>query len=174
MNRPNFTRTSIGVAAGLFLIAAVVGACSSAATAPPTQVVAGATQAPAAATQVAAATPVSAGAAVTLLAKAIGSQTLLVAGVNGMTVYTFTKDTAGSGASACTGGCLTKWPAVMVAAGTAPTAGDGVSGTLATIKRSDDGTLQVTYNGLPLYFFQGDKAPGDTNGSYPNWNLVKP
>jgi len=174
MNRPNLTRTSIGVAAGLLLIAAVVGACSSAATAPPTQVAAGATQVGVPPTQAPAATQAPAGAAATLLAKAIGSQTLLVAGGNGMTVYTFTKDTAGSGTSACTGGCLTKWPAVTVAAGTAPTAGDGVSGMLATITRPDDGTLQVTYNGLPLYFYQSDKAPGDTNGSYPNWNLVKP
>jgi predicted lipoprotein with Yx(FWY)xxD motif len=124
--------------------------------------VAGATQAPVA------------GATATVIAKAIGSQTVLVAGSNGMTVYTFTNDTSGSGKSACSGGCLTKWPALTVAAGTAPTAGDGVTGALATITRADDGTLQVTYNGLPLYFFSGDKAPGDTNGSYPNWNLVKP
>ncbi len=184
MNRPNLTRTSIGTAAGLLLIAAVVGACSSGTAAGPygasaTQAVAGATQAAAVTPVPAVATPAAAsqapaGAAVTLLAKAIGSQTLLVAGANGMTVYTFTKDTVGSGVSTCTGGCLTKWPAVTVAAGAKPTAGDGVSGMLATITRTDDGTLQVTYNGLPLYFFQGDKAPGDTTGSYPNWNLVKP
>jgi predicted lipoprotein with Yx(FWY)xxD motif len=55
-----------------------------------------------------------------------------------------------------------------------PTAGTGATGKLATITRKDDGTLQVTYNGLPLHFYQGDKAPGDTNGSYPNWNLVTP
>jgi predicted lipoprotein with Yx(FWY)xxD motif len=166
MRTPNLTKRSIGMAAGLLLAAALVGACSSAAPAATTQAAAGATQ-------VAAATPVTAGATTTLLAKALGSQTVLVAGSNGMTVYTYTKDTAG-GASTCTGGCLTKWPAVTVAAGAKPTAGDGVSGMLATITRPDDGTLQVTYNGLPLYFYQGDKAPGDTSGSYPNWNLVKP
>jgi len=139
-----------------------------------TQAVAGATQAPAAATQApAAATPAAPAGTTTVLAKALGSQTVLVAGSNGMTVYTFTKDTVG-GASTCTGGCLVKWPAVTVPAGTTPSAGPGVSGTLATITRPDDGTLEVTYNGLPLYFYQGDKAPGDTNGSYPNWNLVKP
>ena len=38
----------------------------------------------------------------------------------------------------------------------------------------DDGTLQVTYNGLPLYFFSGDKAPGDSNGIYTGWSAVKP
>jgi predicted lipoprotein with Yx(FWY)xxD motif len=108
------------------------------------------------------------------MAKTLGSQTVLVAGSNGMTVYTFTKDTAGNGQSACSGGCLTKWPALTVAAGATPTAGDGVSGTIGTITRAYNGSLQVTYNGLPLYFYSGDAAPGDTNGSYTNWNLVKP
>jgi predicted lipoprotein with Yx(FWY)xxD motif len=102
------------------------------------------------------------------------SGAVVVAGSNNMTVYTFTTDVADSGKSACSGGCLTKWPALTVPAGTTPTAGTGVTGKLGTITRADDGTLQVTYNGLPLYFYQGDKAPGDTNGSYPNWNLVKP
>jgi predicted lipoprotein with Yx(FWY)xxD motif len=108
------------------------------------------------------------------MAATAGSGAVLVAGSNGMTVYTFASDVAGNGKSACTGGCLTRWPALTVSAGTTPTAGAGVTGKLATIKRTDDGTLQVTYNGLPLYFFQGDSAPGDTNGSYPGWNLVTP
>ena len=161
--------------AGSIVIAALVAACSSAAaTAVPvatdtpaaaTVAVAGATDTPAAATPAAA--------TATLLARSIGGQTVLVAGSNGMTVYTFTSDTANSDKSACSGGCLVKWPSVSVPAGTAPTAGDGVTGKLGTITR-DDGTLEVTYNGLPLYFYAGDKAPGDTNGSYPNWNLVKP
>ena len=161
MSRPILTKTSIRVAAGLLAVAVLVGACSSAGTTQAPVV----TQAPAA--------PPAAGTA-TVMAKTIGSQTILVAGSNGMTVYTFTSDTAGSGKSACSGGCLTKWPALTVAVGVTPTAGGGVTGQLGTITRADDGSLQVTYNGLPLYFFQNDKAPGDTNGSYPNWNLVKP
>jgi predicted lipoprotein with Yx(FWY)xxD motif len=175
MSRLHMTKASFGMVAGLALAAILVGACSSAATSAPTQAVAAATPAPAAATPApAAATPAPAAGTATVMAKTIGSQTVLVAGSNGMTVYTFTNDTAGSGKSACSGGCLTKWPALTVAAGVTPTAGDGVTGTLGTITRADNGSLQVTYNGLPLYFFQNDKAPGDTNGSYPNWNLVKP
>jgi predicted lipoprotein with Yx(FWY)xxD motif len=98
----------------------------------------------------------------------------LYAGENGLTVYTFTKDVKDSGKSACTGGCISTWPALTVAAGETPTAGDGVTGKLGTITREDDGTLQVTYNGLPLYFFKNDKAEGDINGIYENWNAVKP
>lgn len=99
---------------------------------------------------------------------------VLVAGSNGMAVYTFTKDVADSGKSACTGDCLTTWPALSVSAGGTPTAGTGISGKLGTITRVDTGALQVTYNGLPLYFFSGDKAPGDLNGVYTSWNSVKP
>jgi predicted lipoprotein with Yx(FWY)xxD motif len=111
----------------------------------------------------------------TVMTATVGTQgTLVVAGSNGMTVYTFTKDVADSGTSACTGGCITKWPALTVPAGTTPSAGAGVTGKLATITRSDGGALQVTYNGLPLYFFSGDKAAGDTNGIYTGWAAVKP
>ena len=105
--------------------------------------------------------------------KVIGTHgTLLVASSNGMTVYTFDKDVAGSGTSACTGGCLTTWPALTVAAGATPTGGSGVTGTLGTITRADDGAIQVTYDGKPLYFFSHDTVPGDTNGIYPGWQAV--
>ena len=101
-----------------------------------------------------------------------GHGTLLVASSNQMTVYTFDKDVAGSGASTCTGGCLTNWPALTVATGDTPTGGSGVTGTLGTIVRTDNGATQVTYNGLPLYFFINDKAPGDTLGIYTNWRAI--
>ena len=104
----------------------------------------------------------------------VGSRgTLIVAG-NGMTVYTFTKDTPNSGTSACTGACLATWPALTVPAGSKPSGGTGAGGKLGTITRSDDGSLQVTYNGLPLYYFSGDHAVGDSNGVYTGWEAVKP
>jgi predicted lipoprotein with Yx(FWY)xxD motif len=155
-----------------------LGACS--ATAGTSPVPAGSPTPATAASPTAPATPsavpsASEASAATLKATTVGSLgTILVAGSNGMTVYTFTSDTKDSGTSACTGGCLQRWPALTVPAGSTPTAGDGVTGTLGTITRADDGTTQVTYNGLPLYFFSGDSAPGDANGVYPNWEAVKP
>src|SRR3954466_14665146 len=90
----------------------------------------------------------------TVDAKPVGSAgTILVAGSNGMTVYTFTKDVKDSGKSACTEQCIAKWPALTVASGETPSGGAGLTGKLGTITREDDGTLQVTYNGMPLYFF---------------------
>ena len=107
------------------------------------------------------------------MGKVIGHHgTLMVAASNGMTVYTFDKDVAGSGTSACTGACLTNWPALTITAGDTPTGDATVTGTLGTIVRADNGATQVTYNGKPLYFFHNDAAPGDTNGIYPNWQAV--
>lgn len=81
----------------------------------------------------------------------------------GRTLYRFTRDTAGSGASACYGECTVTWPPFTVPADKTPTGGPGVSGELSTIVRTD-GTLQVTYDGVPLYFFANDVARDDTNG----------
>lgn len=154
--------------AGAALAATLIAACSSGATPAPSTA-----PAPAASVAASAAASTAAG-ATTVITMTTSSGAVLAAGSNQMTVYTFTKDTANSGTSACTGGCLTAWPALTVPAGTTPTAGTGISGKLGTITRADDGTLQVTYNGLPLYFFSNDTKPGDTNGHYTNWNLVTP
>jgi predicted lipoprotein with Yx(FWY)xxD motif len=78
-----------------------------------------------------------------------------------MTLYTYGKD--GMDSSACTGGCASSWPPLTVPAGQQPTAGSGVSGTLATFARAD-GTAQVSFNGHPLYLWVGDKAAGDVTG----------
>jgi predicted lipoprotein with Yx(FWY)xxD motif len=153
----------------------VAAACGPGATPTPTRPAAtaqAATQAPPSAAATAGATSA---AAVTVEAEVVGAAgTILVDAASGMTVYTFTEDVKDSGTSACTGGCLAAWPALTVPAGGTPTGGPGVTGTLATITRADDGTLQVTYNGLPLYFFANDQAPGDLNGVYDKWETVAP
>jgi len=78
----------------------------------------------------------------------------------GMTIYLFTKDTT-AGSSACYGDCATNWPPVP--AGADVMLPVGVQGTLGSITRTD-GTSQLTYNDIPLYYFAKDKAAGDTTG----------
>ncbi|MBS1862664.1 MAG: hypothetical protein JSS68_13225 [Actinobacteria bacterium] len=78
----------------------------------------------------------------------------------GMTVYLYTPDEGST--SVCYGGCESAWPPV-VAKGK-PTAGEGaMSSALGTTKRKD-GSMQVTYEGHPLYTFVGDKSPGEATG----------
>ena len=97
------------------------------------------------------------GTAINLASTSLGD--VLVDG-NGLTLYMFTADADGK--SACTGDCLTNWPVLTSAA--APTLGAGLdAGDFASITR-DDGTTQVTFYGMPLYYFAGDKAAGDVNG----------
>jgi predicted lipoprotein with Yx(FWY)xxD motif len=80
---------------------------------------------------------------------------------NGFTVYTFANDEAG--VSNCADECAENWPPVTVGANIRLVGGEGVSGELATIERAD-ASLQVTYNGMPLYYFAKDAAPGDATG----------
>ncbi len=80
----------------------------------------------------------------------------------GMALYVFDKDSMDK--SSCTGDCLTKWPPLTVAAAADLKGGEGITGKLATIKREDDGKLQVTINGMPLYHYYEDKQPGDAKG----------
>jgi len=96
-----------------------------------------------------------------VLATAESDLGTIVVDAEGMTVYVFDNDTPGSGESSCTGGCLEAWPPVT--SDTDSPAADGISGDVGTITR-DDGTEQVTLDGRPLYFWQGDAAAGDTTG----------
>ena len=98
--------------------------------------------------------------------------TIVVDG-KGMTAYYFTKDTKDSGVSTCSGDCATAWPAITSASAT-PTV-DGVTGTVGTIPAADGGK-QITINGMPIYTFAKDMAPGDVNGQDANgvWYVIAP
>ena len=85
---------------------------------------------------------------------------MVLTGPNGMTLYTHAGDTATS--STCTGGCATTWPPLETNG--QPTARAGVTGQLGTLTRPD-GSTQVTYRGLPLYYWQGDTKAGDVTGN---------
>ncbi len=79
----------------------------------------------------------------------------------GRTLYIYKKDKPGE--SVCMDACAKNWPPLTVAEGMQPVAGPGISGKLGQIERKDD-TYQVTYNGMPLYYFIKDTKPGDMNG----------
>jgi predicted lipoprotein with Yx(FWY)xxD motif len=96
--------------------------------------------------------------------------TYLVAS-NGMTLYTYSKDTVG--VSNCTGPCAAAWPPYYVSAAQANAAGPNITGPVGSIMQS--GKLQVTYKGMPLYFWMSDKKPGDTTGQNVNgFSVAKP
>jgi predicted lipoprotein with Yx(FWY)xxD motif len=104
-----------------------------------------------------------------LVGRAAGMNPFLVDG-RGMTLYILRKDTPGAGSTApvlwgCASGCADNWPAYIpqAGAGSALLAGPGVTGVLGVFTRPD-GARQVTYNGWPLYYFAGDKNPGDVHG----------
>jgi len=81
----------------------------------------------------------------------------------GLALYTYGPDKGHGGMSMCTGGCLSAWPALTVPAGTNPTGGTGVGGTLSSVMQAN-GAEQVTYDGLPLYTFAQD-TPGQVTGN---------
>ena len=92
---------------------------------------------------------------------------------DGMTLYTYAKDT--KGVSNCTADCAKNWPPYTVMADDRLNASGASKDKLGTITR-DDKSIQVTYDGMPLYLFAKDKAPGDTTGQNVGnaWLVVKP
>jgi predicted lipoprotein with Yx(FWY)xxD motif len=74
----------------------------------------------------------------------------------GFVLYAFTKDPRGR--SVCSGACAKAWPPYIVRS--APGAGAGAKRSLLGTTRRADGKLQVTYNGRPLYYYVGDRSPG--------------
>jgi predicted lipoprotein with Yx(FWY)xxD motif len=98
----------------------------------------------------------------TLKTAQVNGSSVLVNG-HGLTVYTFAPD--GTNRSVCYGSCAAYWPPVTGR----PSPGAGVTGVLGTARRTD-GTLQVTYNGRPLYTYVGDSGPGQANGNGLNLN----
>ncbi|MEA5453939.1 hypothetical protein SPF06_04310 [Sinomonas sp. JGH33] len=101
----------------------------------------------------------AAAAGLTLMTSTVGGQKIVVDG-KGNTVYFYTRDNKGATQSACTGGCATLWPAVT---NDGAPALQGVTGTIGSITTAS-GKQQVTINGMPIYYYSKDTAPGQTNG----------
>jgi predicted lipoprotein with Yx(FWY)xxD motif len=92
----------------------------------------------------------------------------------GKTLYRFTRDTPNV-SSACYNQCAVTWPPLLVDEGT-PVAGAGVNGDLLGVLARTDGTRQVMYNGMPLYYYNQDANAGDSNGQRVRdvWFIVHP
>jgi predicted lipoprotein with Yx(FWY)xxD motif len=78
----------------------------------------------------------------------------------GDTLYLFKRDTGSK--SSCFGGCATAWPPLRANGRTR--VGSGAKASLVGTTPRSDGKPQITYNGHPLYRYQGDSQAGDTNG----------
>lgn len=91
---------------------------------------------------------------------------------NGRALYMFKKDTPDT--SACYDKCEVAWPPLL--ATDKPALGNGVDAKLIGTTTRKDGTVQVTYNGMPLYYFFKDAAPGDVKGEGVNdvWYVLAP
>jgi predicted lipoprotein with Yx(FWY)xxD motif len=90
----------------------------------------------------------------------------VVVDAQGRTLYRFTAEAQGR--PVCTGACLQTWlPATASST-------SGLPAHVATVRR-DDGALQLTYDGHPLYRYAGDKSTADANGEGVGgqWYVIK-
>lgn len=96
----------------------------------------------------------------------------ILVGNDGMTLYMFTRDEPN--VSNCTGDCLVSWPPLVTMG--SPVLGEGVNPDMVGTAALPDGSMIVTYNGMPLYYWINDQAPGDTTGQGVGsvWYVVSP
>ncbi len=92
----------------------------------------------------------------------------LITGAGNRTLYVFKADEKSTSAheksSTCNGACAAVWPPVL-ASGTPTVAGKANASLIGLTTRSD-GTKQVTYNGLPLYYYVPDTKAGQATGNH--------
>jgi predicted lipoprotein with Yx(FWY)xxD motif len=79
----------------------------------------------------------------------------------GMTLY-FYKNDRGSLRNTCTDNCANKWPAYF--AGPIDIASPDLNRDDFNQFLKDDNYQQTTFRSWPLYYYSGDKKPGDING----------
>jgi predicted lipoprotein with Yx(FWY)xxD motif len=103
--------------------------------------------------------PASAASSATVSVASTGLGKILV-DAQGHTLYLFAKDTGTK--STCSGECAAAWPPLRASG--PPKAGAGAKASLLGTTPRSDGKPQITYNGHPLYGYEGDSKAGDTNG----------
>jgi predicted lipoprotein with Yx(FWY)xxD motif len=93
----------------------------------------------------------------------------ILVGEDGTPVYLYTNDIQNGGTSACTDAeCAAEWPPVTTVG--MPVAGTGVMQSLLGMITREDGTVQATYNGWPLYYSASGSL--DAHGDEGTWFLV--
>ncbi|MGO9660168.1 MAG: hypothetical protein ACLQVK_16850 [Acidimicrobiales bacterium] len=99
-----------------------------------------------------------------------GKAGIFLIGPNGHALYIFTKDQGTK--TACLGQCATFWPA-LTDTGAITTGPDINKAEVAKVDAQKPD--QLTYYGHLLYYFKGDSAPGQTNGTkIKDWDLLGP
>jgi predicted lipoprotein with Yx(FWY)xxD motif/uncharacterized cupredoxin-like copper-binding protein len=90
----------------------------------------------------------------------------------GMTLYLFTNDTT-ENESTCYDQCAEAWPPFTAEEPVLPRSLEDDE--LTSFERTD-GTTQLAYNGIPLYYWASDEQPGDTTGQGVGdvWYVVAP
>jgi predicted lipoprotein with Yx(FWY)xxD motif len=105
----------------------------------------------------------AAAAATVIAARRLQGVGMVLVDAAGMTVYSPQQEAKGK--IHCVGSCLSFWFPVTVSSADVARHASGVSGVLGTVRRPDDGKLQLTYDGRPLYTFRLDTAPGQDHGN---------
>jgi predicted lipoprotein with Yx(FWY)xxD motif len=153
-------RTALGrflAPVALVALGAGLAACGSKST-PPASSVPSSTPSSTPPSSTASSVPPSSASAVAVKIESSKYGKVLATGT-GRTLYILSSDTPTK--SACTGGCLSFWPPLLVTK--VPKFGPGLSAThFGQFKRPSG--HQLTYYGHQLYTFSGDKGPGQTHG----------
>ena len=94
---------------------------------------------------------------------------------SGRSLYLFLADKHGK--STCDGPCVAAWP--LFSGSGKPKAGPGVDASKISVITRSDGKKQVRYGKYPLYYYAGDKKPGDITGQGLKqfgapWYLMRP
>ncbi len=163
------SRTRLFIALVIAALLSILSACANsfAANQPPV-----ATSAPTSAPAVSA--PIESSGAANSAIKVVRVQSfgLFLTDNAGRTLYAFTEDT--KDASNCTGNCLQNWPPFIAPA--VPQAPSNINPSLLTMLTRSDGTMQVEYDGHPLYYYTGDITAGDVKGQGIGnaWHVLSP
>ena len=165
---PSLSKKPVWLVSLLILSIFVLAACQAAAT--PTQAPA---KIPPTATTAPIASPTAATSAEAVINIVADSKLgKILVGDKGMTLYMFTKDEPDK--SNCNSGCLAKWPPLLTQG--SPKLGEGVDASLVGTATLADGSMIVTYNKMPLYYWVNDAKSGDTTGQGVGdvWYVVSP